>query len=87
MMVTGDYKFTAVAIARQVGIFTTEKYHTEADLINNVIVISEGKMKKSLVITGEELSTFISAKDWKKLMSYDEIVFSRVSPQQKVQIV
>ncbi|KAG6377773.1 hypothetical protein JVT61DRAFT_14546 [Boletus reticuloceps] len=98
-MVTGDFKLTAVAIASQVGIITQERI----DTIKNVkasasektnsyrtrfdVKPSEDDPIRSLVLTGEDVST-LTPPDWDVVVSqYSEIVFARTTPDQKMKIV
>ncbi|KAH0834136.1 calcium ATPase transmembrane domain M-containing protein [Lanmaoa asiatica] len=97
-MVTGDFKLTAVAIACQVGIVTQERI----DTIENVRAAASGKTPaksrydvkpleddaiRSLVLTGEDVST-LTALDWDVVVgTYSEIVFARTTPDQKMKIV
>ena len=43
-------------------------------------------MDKALVVTGPELANF-DAKTWKHVLSYDQLVFARTQPEQKLRIV
>ncbi|KAL4973582.1 hypothetical protein BDW66DRAFT_168478 [Aspergillus desertorum] len=76
MMVTGDYKLTAQAIAVECGII-----RTPPELIHDIK--SLGRIDQQL---GPEL-TDLSDEDWDKLCAYDEIVFARTTPEQKLRIV
>ncbi|KAI9457845.1 calcium ATPase transmembrane domain M-containing protein [Boletus coccyginus] len=97
-MVTGDFKITAVAIARQVGIISQERI----DAIENVRVAasekntpksrydvkpSEEDAIRSLILTGKDVST-LTPPDWDVIVgTYSEIVFARTTPDQKMKIV
>ncbi|KDE09319.1 hypothetical protein MVLG_00635 [Microbotryum lychnidis-dioicae p1A1 Lamole] len=95
MMVTGDMSVTAVSIARSAGIITTSKVHGLADLPRD---LPEGSIApydankaldaplRSIALSGPELIT-MTASQRSQVMSFDEVVFARTSPQQKLQIV
>ncbi|KAI7904029.1 uncharacterized protein BX663DRAFT_485506 [Cokeromyces recurvatus] len=128
-MVTGDFPMTAAAIARDIGIFTTQHPHTIKDLdptkniddvikyndlkkedtarnntsvvtndieknVNENITINNTQAKetsiyqcnKSLLLSGSDMMTLNDAQ-WEQLCQYEEIVFARTSPDQKLQII
>ncbi|KAJ7227924.1 hypothetical protein C8J57DRAFT_1092819 [Mycena rebaudengoi] len=96
-MVTGDFSLTAAAIARQVGIITTPEKDVKhlADLPLNLIgdvpkfdddKLANGRPLTSLVLSGPEIITMTESQ-WKQVLTFDEIVFARTTPQQKLQIV
>lgn len=98
-MVTGDYSLTAASIAKQVGIFTDSDntIHTINDIeqLTDKLEIVEHqistttespKKAKSLLLTGTDVST-LSDKQWDVVITYDEIVFARTTPEQKLRIV
>ncbi|KAF8860209.1 putative Na/K ATPase alpha 1 subunit [Acephala macrosclerotiorum] len=95
-MVTGDFGLTAAAIARDVGIFTStadpdtvecvvkhrisESCNPEKSLINSECT------KTSLLLEGPVISTLLDD-DWGVVCGYEEIIFARTSPEQKLRIV
>ncbi|KAJ7983238.1 hypothetical protein DFH06DRAFT_1266674 [Mycena polygramma] len=96
-MVTGDFSSTAAAIARQVGIITTSEKAIQhlADLpldlpLSEIPDFDDDKapdaVPTSLVLSGPEMMTMTESQ-WKQVLTFDEIVFARTSPQQKLQIV
>ncbi|KAH7882722.1 calcium ATPase transmembrane domain M-containing protein [Phlebopus sp. FC_14] len=97
-MVTGDFKLTAVAIARQVGIISQQQIDTILDVrvassekvsrgSRHVIKPAEDDPIHALVLTGEDVSSLTPA-EWDVIVgSYTEIVFARTTPEQKMKIV
>ncbi|KAG7443376.1 calcium ATPase [Guyanagaster necrorhizus] len=98
-MVTGDFSSTAAAIAQQVGIITTpmsEVKHIK-DLPYDASLESVAGYEpeidrrsspemRSLVLSGSDL-VGMTESQWKQALAFDEIVFARTTPQQKLQIV
>ncbi|KAI1821491.1 hypothetical protein F4861DRAFT_541901 [Xylaria intraflava] len=90
-MVTGDFALTALAIAQDAKIITnpTPLVHTAASLPRE-----EGSIDKplstttysSIVLSGPELLA-LNEYQWSRLVEYDEIVFARTTPEQKLRIV
>ncbi|KIW95420.1 uncharacterized protein Z519_04004 [Cladophialophora bantiana CBS 173.52] len=100
MMVTGDFKLTAQAIARSCGIITVA--NSEIHTVDNLPrfppsdVVEKKRQKKSnrlpsenkaIVLTGPDLMTLLPHQ-WSALTTqYSEVVFSRTTPDQKLRIV
>lgn len=100
-MVTGDFALTAQAIARECGIITNrdEDVNTVAALSREPPAsptsmsldkgegeVSRNRHTTSIVISGPEMMTF-NEHQWNALATYDEIVFARTTPEQKLRIV
>ena len=100
LMVTGDYALTAAAIANEIGIFTS---HQKFDTIVNIHEKYKGskveeskenlvhsRMLKdsytSLLLNGCELAS-LNKEEWRIITKYDEVVFARTTPEQKLLIV
>jgi len=85
----GDHPITAKAIAKAVGIISPEN-ETIEDIAERLgLPISEIKPEqaKAAVVHGSELKELTDSELDNVLRNYDEIVFARTSPQQKLQIV
>lgn len=98
-MVTGDFALTAQAIATECGIVTNPPNMVKTasalsrDSIDSAASRDEKRMpeyqlgpKTSIVISGPELIT-LNDNQWDNLCCYDEIVFARTTPEQKLRIV
>ena len=81
-MVTGDYALTAAAIALQIGLFTTNEY----DTIEQMRRKQNGSPRKALLITGSEMDT-LTDDEWRLITPYEQIVFARTTPEQKLRTV
>jgi sodium/potassium-transporting ATPase subunit alpha len=95
--VTGDFALTAQAIATECGIITNAP-----SIVSNVSALSRDNVTSSLdvkhsadtdshiytsiVISGPEMLT-LNDNQWAQLCKYDEIVFARTTPEQKLRIV
>ncbi|KAI1315762.1 hypothetical protein EDD11_000365 [Mortierella claussenii] len=105
-MVTGDFGLTAAAIAKQIGLFST---NAEPDTYDNIVdptlkgakigisgsfedlgeyEVGRPRFREgtSLVLTGTDLAR-MSPGEWDLVCAYEEIVFARTSPEQKLKIV
>lgn len=100
-MITGDFKLTAQAIAIECGIITNPpgKVHDISMLSRDAVelkVISAnaseqdldeiGAPATSITLSGHELIA-LNDNQWDQLCGYDEIVFARTTPEQKLRIV
>ncbi|KFX97613.1 hypothetical protein V490_02711 [Pseudogymnoascus sp. VKM F-3557] len=91
-MVTGDFGLTGSAIARDIGIFTNAADpDTFDDIVDRRTDISENRetrewTKSSLLLEGPSISK-LTGEDWDLVCEYEEIVFARTSPEQKLRIV
>ena len=95
--VTGDFKLTALAIAHECGIISkspslvddiTALYTDKEglDMTKDTGIFSSQRACTSIVLSGPELIT-LNEKQWEQLCKYDEIVFARTTPEQKLRIV
>ncbi|KAI8575989.1 hypothetical protein K450DRAFT_258839 [Umbelopsis ramanniana AG] len=92
-MVTGDFPATAAAIARQVGIFSRQTNDTVADIDSAKEIKTVPQFDPddpdnfgSLLLTGSDIQT-LNDTMWEQVCQYQEIVFARTSPEQKLFIV
>ena len=85
VMMTGDHALTATSLAIQTGIFSSAKFHTiETIVASETKREKDGKVeRKGLLLTGNDLNNF-ELDDWQVVSKYEEIVFARVNPEQKV---
>ena len=88
-MVTGDHPITAKAIARAVGIISEDNLTVEeiGSKLNVQPETLDTKDIKAVVIHGNELKSMSDRQLQSVLRNYEEIVFARTSPQQKLKIV
>ncbi|KAG6888713.1 hypothetical protein C0992_007722 [Termitomyces sp. T32_za158] len=96
-MVTGDFGLTAAAIARQIGIITSRaEPDSFEEMIQRMNRMPSGplpscrdpanRIQKSLVLEGKDLVN-LTESHWDIVTRYDEIVFARTTPEQKLSIV
>lgn len=87
---TGDFKLTAQAIAIDCGIIKSSNavVHSIDSLSRDFEMEhhSQREQRSPLVISGPELIT-LNDKQWDQLCTYEEIVFARTTPDQKLRIV
>jgi sodium/potassium-transporting ATPase subunit alpha len=85
-MVTGDFKLTAQAIAVECGIITLppENVHDISALQGQKSLVDNPA--RSIVLSGPDMMA-LSDDQWDTLCKYDEIVFARTTPEQKLRIV
>jgi sodium/potassium-transporting ATPase subunit alpha len=90
-MVTGDFGLTGAAIARRVGIFSSDGEPDTLDdiLKHNItadVTLSKSSRNRALLLEGTQLGE-LSEADWDVVCDYEEIVFGRTTPEQKLRIV
>ncbi|CCH42518.1 putative membrane protein [Wickerhamomyces ciferrii] len=93
-MVTGDFELTAVAIAKMCNILTTDEIANVNSLDINYPVMDPSKTKLcdrvetegAISISGPSLN-FLNENQWEHLTSFEQIVFARTTPEQKLRIV
>ena len=101
LQVTGDFALTAQAIATDCGIITNvpslvddfRALSRDADSQSehekgafSPVITREPGSKTSMVISGPEMIN-LNEDQWNQLCRYDEIVFARTTPEQKLRIV
>ncbi|XP_015608026.1 sodium/potassium-transporting ATPase subunit alpha-B [Cephus cinctus] len=89
IMVTGDHPVTAMAIAKKVGIIGEghETKYERAILQSKSYSQVPEEDSVAIVVTGNELRNMESYELDDIIRTYEEIVFARTSPQQKLLIV
>jgi sodium/potassium-transporting ATPase subunit alpha len=93
-MVTGDFGLTAAAIGKQVGIITgtgepDSLLEVEARMKEGglpAVLTRDDRIHGSLVLEGKHLVQ-LSQAHWDIVCQYEEIVFARTTPEQKLSIV
>ncbi|WYZ42351.1 hypothetical protein EsH8_VI_000050 [Colletotrichum jinshuiense] len=96
-MVTGDFALTAQAIAAECNIISVPRSQiddisalhrmtTVDPSIKPVMDDLESSPRQAIVLSGPELMT-LNEDQWDQLTQYQEIVFARTTPEQKLRIV
>ncbi|KAJ6219754.1 hypothetical protein RDWZM_005566, partial [Blomia tropicalis] len=88
IMVTGDHPITAQAIAKSIGLIS--RSHRRSTIISLPRIdkkFNSGLKNASIVIPGDELAKLSDQEVRRILIDYNEIIFARTSPQQKLRIV
>lgn len=86
-MLTGDFGLTAKTIAEEIGLITKDCYQTVAGKEGcSAKDIEEGRVPTSRVVEGIELEA-MSEEELSNVLDVKELVFARISPSQKLQIV
>lgn len=85
IMITGDHKLTATAVAKEVGILVPAQAHKTAMGENNGISPDDDYDESQVVITGSELEQISDRELAQRVHSIK--VYSRVSPEHKLRIV
>lgn len=93
-MVTGDFSLTACAIAQQIGILRS---HADPDRIPEFddkkrtlqiadLTARDAFIESSLLVEGKEIAD-LTPEQWDIVCKYEEVVFARTTPEQKLRIV
>jgi magnesium-transporting ATPase (P-type) len=87
-MVTGDHPLTAEAIARKVGIITqaTQREVAAMDGVDEHEIPLSDPRVRAVVRAGPEIKG-LTQEQWDEILTKDECVFARTTPQQKLEIV
>jgi len=85
-MTTGDHPLTALAIAKEVGIVTQPTRDELADSMGVSPVDVPEDDVQAVVVLGADMED-LTDEDWKVLVKKKEVVFARISPEQKSAIV
>lgn len=89
VMITGDHPLTAATVAKKVGIISKDTLTAE-ELVDKMRLSKtqeDSSHSNGIIVHGSELNTMAQADLDKVLTQYNEIVFARTSPLQKLRIV
>lgn len=87
MMVTGDFKLTAASIARKCGILTGGNEPYELPTMSKASTLTEkGWISGGLVLQGSDIDQ-LDDETWETVCRFEEVVFARTAPEQKLRIV
>ncbi len=87
IMVTGDHPITAQAIAKSVGIISVSHRRSTQISLPKIDRKFSRRNAASIVVPGDELANIDDDELRDILRDFNEIVFARTSPQQKLRIV
>lgn len=89
VMITGDFELTGVSIAKQVGIVTgniDEYQDVVAGAVKEYGSEDTSPIERAVSITGSDLNT-LTDEEWARVIRYEELVFTRTTPEQKLLII
>lgn len=90
-MITGDYELTGLSIAKQIGI-VSGKIDYYPDVVSLAARDSSSNNQETtsidaaVSISGPDLNLLTEA-EWARVIRYDELVFTRTTPEQKLLII
>jgi sodium/potassium-transporting ATPase subunit alpha len=82
-MVTGDHPFTARAIAREIGLLTSED---NIELLDDGTTSGDWKSSEGAVVHGSRID-HLSDDQWDTILSKSAVCFARTTPAHKLEIV
>lgn len=88
VMITGDFELTGLSIAKQVGI-VTGNVDTYQDVVANTAKgdpDDTSPIPRAVSIIGSDLNT-LTDEEWARIIRYEELVFTRTTPEQKLMII
>jgi sodium/potassium-transporting ATPase subunit alpha len=87
-VVTGDFQLTGLAVAIECGIVSCphELVDTLSALSDTSQSVNLTMSKRAIVLSGADMMS-LDEEEWDLLARYDEIVFARTTPEQKLKIV